>query len=173
MPEGFEAVENRLGQLLTNEESCGRPVIPVRVQLLSTIWFLATPDSFRSISEKFNFKSSLHDCVCRVVKALNIIAKEVIKWPTGEKLEITKEKFMNLGQTPMPGIVGAIDGCFIFIKKPNIEEFAIHYKSRKLQYAIVLQAICDADLHFVDCFASYPGSVGDYRIFRNSDIYQV
>lgn len=23
----------------------------------------------------------------------------------------------------------------------------------------------------MDCFAGYPGSVGDYRIFRNSDIY--
>ncbi|XP_071576708.1 uncharacterized protein, partial [Temnothorax nylanderi] len=51
---------------------------------------------------------------------------------------------------------------------------AIHYKSRKLQYAVVLQAICDADLHFIDCFTGYPGSVGDYQIFRNSqsDIYR-
>ncbi|XP_032668363.1 protein ALP1-like [Odontomachus brunneus] len=52
------------------------------------------------------------------------------------------------------------------------QEFAVHYKCRKLQYAIVLQAICDADLLFLDCFAGYPGSVGDYRIFRNSDIYK-
>lgn len=49
---------------------------------------------------------------------------------------------------------------------------AEHYKCRKLHYAVVLQAICDADLRFMDCYAGYPGSVGDYRIFRNSDIYK-
>lgn len=37
---------------------------------------------------------------------------------------------------------------------------------------MVLQAVCDADLLFIDCFASYPGSVGEYRVFRNSDLYR-
>lgn len=172
LPELFEILENRVGQLLTNE-TCGRPMISVRVQLLSTIWLLATPDSFRSVSEKFDLaKSSLNDSVRRVVKALNSIANEIIKWPTGEKLIASKEKFRCLGEIPIAGIIGAIDGCYIFIKKPELEETAIHYKSRKLQYAVVLQAICDADLHFIDCFTGYPGSVGDYRIFRNSDIYR-
>lgn len=54
----------------------------------------------------------------------------------------------------------------------SLQEIAIHYKCRKLQYAIVLQAICDVDLLFIDCFAGYPGSVGDYRIFRNSNLYR-
>ncbi|XP_028045409.2 protein ALP1-like [Monomorium pharaonis] len=87
---------------------------------------------------------------------------------------------MNIGEAPMPDIVGAVDGSLInmkepsttFMKKLDIEEIAVHYKCRKLQYAVVLQAICDADLHFIDCFAGYPGSVGDYRIFRNSNLYR-
>ncbi|XP_018366334.1 PREDICTED: putative nuclease HARBI1 isoform X2 [Trachymyrmex cornetzi] len=172
-PETFENLENRLGPILFNPEALGRPVISVRIQLLSTIWLLSTPDSFRSVSEKFDLgKSSLNDCVRRVVQALNSIGNEVIRWPMGQKLITSKEKFMLIGEHPMLGVVGSIDGCYIFIKKPNFEEVAVHYKCRKLQYAVVLQAVCDADLRFTDCFAGYPGSVGDYRIFRNSDLFR-
>lgn len=60
---------------------------------------------------------------------------------------------------------------FLIIFKP-LQDIAVHYKCRKLQYAIVLQVICDADMLFTDCFAGYPGSVGDYRIFHNSDFYR-
>lgn len=35
----------------------------------------------------------------------------------------------------------------------------------------VLQAVCDADLRFIDCFVGYPGSVADIRVFRNSDLW--
>lgn len=47
IPEVFESLENRIGPLLFNNDSLGRPAIPVRIQLLSTIWVLGTPDSFR------------------------------------------------------------------------------------------------------------------------------
>lgn len=47
MPEVFEMLENHLGPLLSDSEALGRPVIPVRTQLLSTVWLLSTPDSFR------------------------------------------------------------------------------------------------------------------------------
>lgn len=36
---------------------------------------------------------------------------------------------------------------------------------------MVLQAVCDSELRFTDCFAGYPGSVDDRRIFRNSELY--
>ncbi|XP_039313510.1 uncharacterized protein LOC120359578 [Solenopsis invicta] len=143
-PEIFENLENRLGPLLFNPEAIGRPAIPIHTQLLATIWLLSTPDSFRSVGEKFDMsKSSLNDSVRRVVQSLNSVANEVITWPIGEQLAASKEKFNHLGDTPMPGVIG---------------EVALHYKCRKMQYAIVLQAICDADLRLIDCFTGYPGS---------------
>lgn len=46
-PAIFETVENRLGNLLSRQSAVGRLTIPVRKQLLATLWLLATPDSYR------------------------------------------------------------------------------------------------------------------------------
>ncbi|XP_011705234.1 PREDICTED: putative nuclease HARBI1, partial [Wasmannia auropunctata] len=45
------------------------------------------------------------------------------------------------------------------------------YLTRKCRYAVILQTVCDVDLRFTDCYAGYPGSVGDLRVFHNSDLY--
>lgn len=46
LPSTFELLENRLGPILVGD--CGnKPCIPVRTQLLASLWLLATPDSFR------------------------------------------------------------------------------------------------------------------------------
>lgn len=68
----YENLEQRLVPILTRNRKEGRPMIPVRQQLLSVIWLLATPDSFRSVADRFNMgKSILHDSFRRVVYALN------------------------------------------------------------------------------------------------------
>jgi len=43
----YETLERWLTPTLTRIGKKGRPMIPVRNQLLSVIWLLATPDSFR------------------------------------------------------------------------------------------------------------------------------
>lgn len=43
----FENLERRLTPALIRIGRKGRPMIPVKKQLLSVIWLLATPDSFR------------------------------------------------------------------------------------------------------------------------------
>lgn len=44
--------------------------------------------------------------------------------------------------------------------------------NRKNHFAIILQAVCDGELRFTDCFAGYASSVNDIRIFRNSDLWK-
>lgn len=48
IPEVFEILENRIGRLLY--ERLRRPMIPIRTQLLETIWLLGTPNSFRHVT---------------------------------------------------------------------------------------------------------------------------
>ncbi|KAI4457565.1 hypothetical protein MML48_7g00015981 [Holotrichia oblita] len=105
----FNLLQRLTPSLERNEGLRGRNRIPVDRQILSVLWLLATPDSYRSVGNRFNMgKSSLSTCFYRVMRALNEIAPE---------------------------------------------------------------AICSPNLMFTDCFAGYPSSVSDIRIFRNSDIY--
>ncbi|XP_066595453.1 uncharacterized protein [Prorops nasuta] len=147
----------------------GRPMIPVRNQLLSVIWLLATPDSFRSVADRFNrAKSALHDSFIRIVKALNDIADEVILWPKRERLVAVKCGFNKIGI--LPDVIGAIDGTHIPILAPHVNFES--YRTRKCTYVITLQAVCTTELVFTDCFVGNAGSVNDCRIFRNSDLWK-
>ncbi|XP_071629513.1 uncharacterized protein [Temnothorax longispinosus] len=147
----------------------GRAIIPVRKQLLSTLWLLATPNSYRSVGERFDMgKSSASDSFIRIVKALNDIAGDVIVWPRADQRIAVQEMFHRIGK--LPHVIGAIDETNIPIKAPKVD--ARFYISKDKEYAITLQAVCDAELRFLDCFAGFAGSVGDRRVFRNSDLWK-
>lgn len=115
-------------------------------------------------------KASLWDSFQRVVHALNNIAPQVITWPATHELKKISDIFKNMSRAGLQNVIGAIDGCHIAIKAP--QNHAEVYITRKCVHAITLQAICDCSLKFINSYAGYPGSVGDYRIFKNSDIYQ-
>ncbi|XP_071634449.1 uncharacterized protein [Temnothorax longispinosus] len=165
----FERLLTVIAPLLENRTGTGRPTTKIEKQLLAVVWLLATPDCFRSIGMKFDMsKSTLHSCFRRVIVALVSISHRLITWPTGEKLERTVQKFTDIAG--MAGVIGAIDGCYVPIDAPQVD--AQYYRTRKCEYAITLQAVCDPELRFTDVFAGYPGSVGDLRVFRNSPLYR-
>ncbi|XP_025158027.1 protein ANTAGONIST OF LIKE HETEROCHROMATIN PROTEIN 1-like isoform X2 [Harpegnathos saltator] len=149
--ETYEIFEQILAPDLIRTAESGRHTLDVRTQLLAVLWLLATPDSFR------------------VVDALNNVADRYIKWPIGERLDVVKHRFSRIGS--LPDVIGAIGGCHIPILAPKVHP--ISYRTRKKEYAITLQAVCDADLIFTDCFVGFAGSAHDARIFRNSDLWRI
>ncbi|KYN11466.1 Putative nuclease HARBI1 [Trachymyrmex cornetzi] len=159
-----------LGPNLENNLNIGRPTTSVEKQLLSVIWLLATPDSYRSVGERFDIsKSTLFACFERVIDTLNSVSSKDICWPRQEELVRIKEKFKAMAN--INGVFAAVDGTYVPIKASS--ENPDVYITRKCQYAIILQVMCDSDMKFVDCFVGYPGSVHDARIFRNSNIYHL
>lgn len=74
---------------------------------------------FSSVGERFDMaKSSLNNSFMRVITCLNDIAGEIISWPRGEELEKVKTDFNK--NSPLHGIIGAIDGTHILIKAPQV-----------------------------------------------------
>ena len=123
---------------------------------------------FRSVGKKFDMgKSSLFTSFYRVIRALNAIAGDVIKWPDTNRRKVIENDFRQLGR--IKGVVGAVDGTYVPIKAPR--EFPNVYINRKCFHGITLQAICDNGLKFTNCFAGFPSSVSDTRIFQKSSIY--
>ncbi|XP_052130729.1 uncharacterized protein LOC127751340 [Frankliniella occidentalis] len=128
VPEVFEGLENLLGPILVKQDNLGRSTIPVRKQILCTLWLLATPDSYRSVGDRFDMgKASANDSFMRVVRSLCSISGRVIRWPQEREIPGMKAKFFSISR--MPDVIGAIDASDIEIKAPQEEPQA--YTNRK------------------------------------------
>lgn len=71
----------------------------------------------------------------------------------------------------MPRVIGAIDCTHVKITKPSIH--GDEYVNRKGVCSINVQATCNAKEIFTSVDASWPGSVHDSRIWRNSTVQQI
>jgi hypothetical protein len=166
--DAYETLLRTVSPSLSRQSTVGRCTINVEKQLLSVLWLLATPDSYRSVGERFDMgKASLAASFVRVVNALNAKAQQIIKWPSHAEVRRIERMFYRMAN--VPNVIGCIDGTYVPIKAPK--ENAESYVTRKCNFAITLQAVCDSTLKYVDIFVGYPGSVSDTRIFRNSDLY--
>jgi len=121
---------------LNNVPFQGKKQIDVTKQLLITIYVLATPDSYRSISERFDVsKSTAWFTVKRVVRAIYSIRNLFIKWPTYEEAQNTWTNIqISYG---FPKVLGIIDGTHINIPRPK--EDANSYINRKGRFSVQLQ----------------------------------
>ncbi|KAK7136426.1 hypothetical protein R3I94_014919 [Phoxinus phoxinus] len=141
------------------------------VEVLVFLYWLAHAASYRVVSHAFDIpKSTVHDIVHRMSKAVIGILRQLIAFPSADDLEAVGAGFAQLAGSPAFGVVaGAIDGCHIRIKPPASDGQC--YFNRKLFNSVQLQAITDHKGKFVDIFVGYPGSVHDARVLKNSPVY--
>ncbi|KAI4458080.1 hypothetical protein MML48_7g00020244 [Holotrichia oblita] len=159
-PDAFNALSGYVIPRLRLFPHQGRPLANPEKKLLAVVWLLATPDSYRSVGEKFDLgKGSISDVFMRVIKILTDLAAIVIKWPSQENCAIIMDKFAAFGG--MTHVIGAIDGTYVPIKAPK--ENSHVYVTRKHNYAMTLQAIAEPSLKFTDAFCAYPGSTKNPR----------
>ena len=166
-----ECVEGLVHELATHgtwpDENCGGHHAPLTVQksLLVYLWTMGNPDTIRSIADRFGItKSSAirSNRRVRVVLCGPLLAL-YIKWPT------VGVRGKAMGPNGTFRMVGAIDGSHIPISEPCKHQE--NYVNRKGFHSIVLQAVCDNTLKFIDVYAGWPGSVHDARVFRNSPLF--
>jgi len=62
-----------------------------------------------------------------------------------------------------PGLIGAVDGTHIRVRAPAAVQK--DYLSRKQCHTMILMAICDANMVFMNIASGFPGSVHDQRAF--------
>ncbi|XP_032690661.1 putative nuclease HARBI1 isoform X2 [Odontomachus brunneus] len=167
-PETFEIVLTIIGPgLHAINVSSGRKSISEKKQLLIAIWFMATPDSYRSIATKFGVgKATAFRALRRVTYALHCVAPQFIIWPKDQVAVNVIEQFEK--SCGFPNVIGAIDGTHIKIRAPSVD--ANSYINRKGFHSINVQVVCDSFGRFTHVYAGQVGSVHDSRVFRNSSI---
>ncbi|KAK3920700.1 Putative nuclease, partial [Frankliniella fusca] len=162
----FEFVLSKIGDKLQRQTD-GSPMIPAEKQLLMTLWRLETPDSFRSIHNRFNVgKATAVRAVRWCTQAIASLAPQFIMWPSGDRVQQIVDGFSRVGA--FPGTIGAIDGTHIKIPAPRENPDA--YVNRKGYHSIQVQVVCDHKLLFTNLCVGHVGSVHDARVLRLSVI---
>jgi len=135
--------------------------------LAATLWYLGNLSSQREIAERFDISQG-HLChlISDVVDFLCSMSGEVIQWPGFEVIKQVEGHFRSLAN--FPGVMGALDGCHIPILAP--EYCQADYLDRNHNHSVNLMAVCDSEKKFTYCYAGYPGSVHDQRVFGNSSL---
>ncbi|XP_050337645.1 uncharacterized protein LOC126763918 [Bactrocera neohumeralis] len=85
--------------------------------------------------------------------------------------ERERQQIVSSTSTEMPGCVGYVDGSEVKLSEAPVNEHTMYY-SRKRQYAVKLQAICDYKLRIRQLIVGYPGSVHDAKIFSNCLLFK-
>ncbi|XP_011687486.1 PREDICTED: putative nuclease HARBI1 [Wasmannia auropunctata] len=166
-PASFERILLLIGPILKEKNSeFGNKPTPAKNQLLMSLWFMATTESFRSVSDRFGVGKACFRALRRVISALSQIAHQFIQWPTGQKAIEVMDDFYKV--SGLRGVIGAIDGTLIEINKPI--DNGDDYICRKGYPAINLQAVCTQKLLFTSVLVGHAGSVHDARVLRNSQI---
>jgi len=133
--------------------------------LAVSLWYFGNLSAQRDIAERFQISQGhLSILVKDVVDYLCSIAQNIISWPAVAEMHEVEVEFEKLAN--FPGVLGAVDGCHVSILAP--EHCQNDYLDRNHNHSVNLLAVCDSTKKFTYCFAGYPGSVHDQRVFANS-----
>jgi len=155
-----------LGPALEHETARNH-ALPVPLQVLTTLGFLATGAFQRELADRSGISQpSLSRAMPAVWNGLIRMSPRYIKFPftVGEQANI---KLQFAAMSRFPNVIGAIDCTHIAIRAPSDHEFA--YVNRKHFHSINVQVICDAQMCLTNV-ARWPGSTHDSFILRNSSV---
>ena len=97
-----------------------------------------------------------------------------VKFPSSEdECKAAADGFQNLRDSPLWGIVAALDGISVSIKCPTLDDTPSpnFFYNRKGFYSVCVQAACDASYNFYFFSASNAGSTHDSTAFQTSVLH--
>ncbi|XP_066600805.1 uncharacterized protein [Prorops nasuta] len=168
--EDFEILLNIISPKIQKRDTNYRSCIPAKERLAVTLRFLATGDSYTSLSYLFKIsKQSISCIVIDVCQALIEVLHGYVKMPSNaEEWILHANNFEQLWN--FPHCLGAIDGKHIMIQAhANSGSEYYNYKSF---FSIVLFAFVDANYNFIFTDVGCQGRISDGGIFKNSLLWK-
>ncbi|XP_065365511.1 putative nuclease HARBI1 [Calliphora vicina] len=144
--------------------------LPVEMQLKIVLYRLGSYGdglSIRKVATLFGVGDggTIQIVTDRVFKAILNLKKRFLFWPNSRE----RSEILYATKDEMPGCIGYIEGSEIKLAEAPVKNHELFF-SRKRQYAIKVQAVCDYKLRIRQLTVGYPGSVHDAKIFLNCPI---
>ena len=156
-----------LGPMLARDT---RPTnaLPVHIQLLSTLGFLATGTYQREVGDISGISQpSMSRIMPAVLDAIISLAPDYIQFPYVDPQQAAIKRGFH-AIAGFPNIIGAIDCTHVAIKAPSTNEF--NYVNRKGFHSVNVQIVCDANLSLLNVVARWPGGTHDSFVMQNSSV---
>jgi hypothetical protein len=115
-------------------------------------------------------EGSILNYTARVISAiLDNLVPQFLTWPSTNERLLTSARFSE--KYGFPGCVGIVDGTHVILhNSPSFD--APSYWTRKQQYAINLQVVCDDRRKIIYHQVGYPGSCHDSSCFKKTELYE-
>ncbi|GBG85283.1 hypothetical protein CBR_g39851 [Chara braunii] len=147
------------------------PIDPAKLFALALTRF-GHGHTYFKIAEQFGVgQSTCISAVHVVTKALRREYSDAISFPTSpEQLSAVMQPFAQQG---FINCTGSVDCTHVRIQRPKREEAdATAYSDKKSVYSVIVQAVCDSNLRFLDIDAGAPGSLPDASVMESSSLYE-
>lgn len=118
-------------------------------------------------------KAIVRKITWKFVEAMEEAGIHHIQWPSTEtKMTEVKSKFEKI--RGLPNCCGAIDTTHIKMCLPSSKNKSnvVWYDNEK-HHSMILQAIVDTDMRFLDIVTGWPGSVSDSTAFKSSSFFKL
>lgn len=145
----------------------GKP-LSMNDQVAVALRRLSSGESLSNIGDYFGMnQSTVSQITWRFVEAMEERGLHHLRWPSTEsEMEDIKSKFEKI--RGLPNCCGAIDITHIVMTLPTMDPSNDVWFDREKNYSMILQAIVDPEMRFLDVIAGWPGSLSDAVVLRSS-----
>ena len=168
-PPMFRELLARLTPRISKQDTNYRPAIKPGVRLAVTLKYLATGETYHSLSFAFRVP---HNTIFQIIKdvcqaIIDEYANEVVDTPTSpDDWKLVARNFSS--RWNFDHCLGVLDGKHVAITKPN--NSGSEYFNYKGFFSIILLALVDADYKIIWADVGTPGATSDAAVFNNSDL---
>ncbi|XP_063394728.1 putative nuclease HARBI1 [Cydia fagiglandana] len=136
-------------------------------QLLLTLRFYATGSFYITVGDFGGIhNSTMCKIIKRVTEAIAALRPDFISLPKSrEEILAVQQDFYKIAR--FPRVIAALDCSQVKTISPGGDNAEI-YRNRKGYFSLNVQAMCNANLQFLDIVTRWPGSTHDSLIFANS-----
>lgn len=162
----YEALEEVIGPRLRHQTQRNHALSP-REQILSCIRFYSTNGFYHVLRDAHGpSESTMCRCINEVTSVINdTLFDKYVRFP--QTFDETRQRFYEIAN--MPSVAGIVDGTLIKISKPRDHEE--QFVDRNGDHSLNVMLVSGSNNEFFYCNSSWPGSVNDARVLRNSNLY--